>query len=475
MKKYITTFVLLATITVPFLANAQTVADLQAQAQALLAQIAQLQAQQAATPVSTTVSGNVNTSGNSCPTIGRVLKLGSTGTDVTSLQQFLALDSSVYPEGTVSGYYGSLTQAAVSRFQSKHNIVSSGSPATTGWGVVGPRTAAAIASSCLQGNSGGTTGSTGYSGGTIASTPAVGGLIQVTPISGVAPLQVNIQATVNTSGSCTPAVYVLNYGDGTTPINITLPSGNCQPSVQTFGHTYIYGGVYQVTLTSGTHQTSVAVTITGPTSPQQAALSGIPADSVKASITTGAVPLAVVFTGTVSSLSAYGCTGTCSETLNFGDGNVGLIPLPASSGTGAASWQSYVLNHTYSTAGTYTVQLQSPTGTSIGSSITIQAGSTAANTSGGTYTITNLTTALQCGGSNGCVPVITATFTIPTCASYQINWGDSSAITTQTGVCQNGGTTVTANHTYTASGSYTVTLNDGNGAAQARGSTTLTQ
>ena len=77
-------------------------------------------------------------------TITSSLDVGASGANVTSLQQFLAADASVYPEGIVSGYYGSLTRAAVQRYQCKQGIVCGGDSASTGYGRVGPRTLAAI-------------------------------------------------------------------------------------------------------------------------------------------------------------------------------------------------------------------------------------------------------------------------------------------------------------------------------------------
>ena len=77
-------------------------------------------------------------------TITSSLDFGASGSNVMSLQQFLAADSSVYPEAIVSGYYGPLTRAAVQRYQCKQGIVCSGSAASTGYGRVGPRTLAAI-------------------------------------------------------------------------------------------------------------------------------------------------------------------------------------------------------------------------------------------------------------------------------------------------------------------------------------------
>ncbi len=54
--------------------------------------------------------------------ISSQLDLGSTGSDVTQLQQFLAGNRQIYPAGTVSGYFGPLTQAAVVQFQAAYDI-----------------------------------------------------------------------------------------------------------------------------------------------------------------------------------------------------------------------------------------------------------------------------------------------------------------------------------------------------------------
>ncbi len=82
---------------------------------------------------------------------GPVLKSGSRGSEVTSLQQYLAQDLTLYPEREVSGYFGPATERAVQRFQSKNGIVTSGSSATTGYGVVGPQTRAVMARKCGAG------------------------------------------------------------------------------------------------------------------------------------------------------------------------------------------------------------------------------------------------------------------------------------------------------------------------------------
>lgn len=52
----------------------------------------------------------------------RTLKLGSENSEVKALQEALAKDKTIYPEGKATGYYGSLTKKAVIRFQKKYGI-----------------------------------------------------------------------------------------------------------------------------------------------------------------------------------------------------------------------------------------------------------------------------------------------------------------------------------------------------------------
>ena len=56
----------------------------------------------------------------------RNLKLGVSGNDVKSLQEFLANIPGVYPEKITSGYFGRLTTEAVKRFQAKYQIQATG-------------------------------------------------------------------------------------------------------------------------------------------------------------------------------------------------------------------------------------------------------------------------------------------------------------------------------------------------------------
>jgi hypothetical protein len=66
----------------------------------------------------------------------RDLQVGSRGSDVSALQLFLAEDPSIYPQAMMTGYFGSLTRAAVVRFQARYGIPQVGR--------VGPQTRAKI-------------------------------------------------------------------------------------------------------------------------------------------------------------------------------------------------------------------------------------------------------------------------------------------------------------------------------------------
>lgn len=69
------------------------------------------------------------------------LGVGVRNKEVQALQEFLAKDPILYPEGTASGYFGSLTKRAVERFQEKYEIAKSGD---SGYGYVGPKTRAKL-------------------------------------------------------------------------------------------------------------------------------------------------------------------------------------------------------------------------------------------------------------------------------------------------------------------------------------------
>jgi peptidoglycan hydrolase-like protein with peptidoglycan-binding domain len=73
----------------------------------------------------------------------RQLQEGMSGADVSELQTYLATDSTIYPQGLVTGYFGSLTKTAVSNYQARNGIAVVGR--------VGPVTLASINSKMAGG------------------------------------------------------------------------------------------------------------------------------------------------------------------------------------------------------------------------------------------------------------------------------------------------------------------------------------
>lgn len=131
-------------------AAAATVDELQAQISALLAQITALQSQ---------LSGSQGTATASY-SFTRDLTMGSKGDDVKALQQFLnskgyaVASTGVGSAGNESTYFGSLTQAALAKYQAATGI-------TPPAGYFGPKTRAYVASVAASGGStGGSTGGT---------------------------------------------------------------------------------------------------------------------------------------------------------------------------------------------------------------------------------------------------------------------------------------------------------------------------
>ena len=96
--------------------------------QKLLAQIQDLKNQIAVILARnpSTSSGQV-TQNNACSQITGNLSFGTSGNQVSCLQQFLKNQGTdIYPEGFVTGFFGSLTKAAVIKFQGKYSIAQTG-------------------------------------------------------------------------------------------------------------------------------------------------------------------------------------------------------------------------------------------------------------------------------------------------------------------------------------------------------------
>lgn len=128
-RKILAAFLVVATLTAGSPAFAVTIEELLAQITALQAQISSLQ-------------GGSSGSGYA-GILTKALKQGMSDAEVTILQTGLAMDSTVYPQALVTGYFGPLTYAAVVKFQEKYasEILSSWG-LTRGTGYVGATTRA---------------------------------------------------------------------------------------------------------------------------------------------------------------------------------------------------------------------------------------------------------------------------------------------------------------------------------------------
>ena len=337
--------ILIVSLFAPLFVSAATIEEIQAQIAALFARIQTLQAEldglgTGSGTTGGTTGGTVPTGTSaSCPNITRGLGVGSEGADVTALQQYLASVPGIYPEGIVSGYFGTLTQAAVQRWQASRGIVSSGTPSTTGYGAVGPRTREALR------NCGG--------GGNI-DPGEVGALLRVTPITGNSPLTVSATATINTARSCSFAIYKIDFGDGTGTTDLTVPSGSCQELTHTITHTYTAPGNYVVTLSIGTHKTTVRVTV------DPSVFTGNPTDPgiVSVSPNSGRVPLTVNASFLLRPGNPY--------EIDWGDGSAPSSSgsfhtrqnLPFGTTVFSQPLETKNISHTYRVAGTHTIILR---------------------------------------------------------------------------------------------------------------------
>lgn len=145
----------------PFIAYAQSsygtsnVQSLYAELAALQQQIQTMTGSNGATTTSPFPTQSTSSApAGLCPDLSRTLSLGAAGPDVAGLQSYLS-QQGVF-NGIATGYFGTLTQAAVAAWQEKNSIVSGGDAGSTGLGVVGPKTRAAMDASCVPGAGGST-------------------------------------------------------------------------------------------------------------------------------------------------------------------------------------------------------------------------------------------------------------------------------------------------------------------------------
>lgn len=237
---------------------------------------------------------------------------------------------------------------------------------------------------------------------------STGAIANVSPVASFVADTSNLYAAFDANASSdfdgTVASYAWNFGDGTTGTGVT-------PS-----HAYTAGGSYQVALTvtddqGATNVVTQTVTVTAP-----------PNQPPVAAFTDSNTNLAASFDGSASSDS----DGTvASYAWDFGDGNTG---------TGVTAHHNYAADGTYNV--TLTVTDNQAATTVLTKSITVAAN--VAPVASFTASQTNLLAAFDASGSSDADGTV---------ASYAWNFGDETT-----------GTGLTASHTYTAAGSYQVSL-----------------
>lgn len=246
LKKFAGPVLCAILLVTPLAASAQTLAELQAQIQALLQQIAVLQGS-----AQTTYAGPMpyldpaptddyptRPQTTACPNLSVTMQRGSrdsmTGGQVTDLQVFLADRYGLSEEDVVTGYFGKTTHSYVVRFQQE-----TGLPA---FGIVGQLTRAKIAEVC-------------------GALPTQSASFSASPNTGPAPLRVTFSNIPITPAN--PSIDI-DFGEGSRCTGISTLT-DCFSSVTSPSHTYTQPGTYTVRIlssSSGNILASATITVT---------------------------------------------------------------------------------------------------------------------------------------------------------------------------------------------------------------------
>jgi hypothetical protein len=288
-------------------AKADTLSGLQAQVQALLAQIATLQG-----------SSSSSTTGGACFTFTQTLTVGSKGSEVMNLQKFLNSHGAVVAStgagspGNETSTFGPATKAAVAKWQKANGI----SPAAGYWGAL---TRAAANKACTS-----TTGGTTTGGTTTPTGPGISVTAGAQPANSLAPQNASrvpfttFTLTNNTGAAVTiTGVSVQRTGlaqDAVFAGVVLVDSNGLQyGNSQTFNsnHQATVGGTF--TLQAGQ---SMTYTVAGNMAANEAAYAG-----QVAGISVVGVNTSVPVTG---SLPITGAQQTINATLTIGTATLGI-------------------------------------------------------------------------------------------------------------------------------------------------------
>jgi PKD repeat protein len=304
---------------------------------------------------------------------------------------------------------------------------------------------------------------TDTSTGTTGPTFPTNNTLSVSPGSGNAPLPVVARFNIRPGDP-----FEIDWGDGSPvtsegsfstrtalPFSSTSFTQGFQERV--FQHTYTTGGARTLTLKVGQYEQEGSqwvwrtrfytrqVAVTGSV--------GSALDALSASPTSGTVPLTVTFNVTINGSAS--CNGG-DYLLEFGDGQSVVLAYPAD----ACRAQSFNVTHRYDSAGSLTAKLYSEQkggGRSVVKTVSLSLSGTTTTTA--TSTVSNFAVI---PGIDGNFRKVELRFTTSNCSAYNITWGDStSTVGTPAAGCTGTQTNFTPQHTYSANGTYNITLTVG--------------
>jgi peptidoglycan hydrolase-like protein with peptidoglycan-binding domain len=173
-----------------------------------------------------------------CYPFDRSLEVGASGGDVTALQNYLKAQG--YFSATATGYFGTITKAAVGRWQAQNSVAALGS---SGNGTFGPLSRGLFMKLCGENN-----GNKGGGQGNNSSSAQTSQSFSATPQFGITPLTVQFIASAP-QGS--PLGNAVDFGDGTKGNLAFVPvCSNCNAEGMV-SHTYVATGTYTAMLTNG--------------------------------------------------------------------------------------------------------------------------------------------------------------------------------------------------------------------------------